>query len=509
MKRRALSLLLVLMLVIGLLPAAALAEAPSYGLEYVIREDHVEITGYTGSAKAVVIPAKIAGFPVTSINDQAFYSCYNMTSISIPDSVTYIGEYAFYYCTNLTSICIPSGVTSIGDFTFQNCINLANVFIPDSVTYIGNSAFYHCTKLANISIPDSVTFIGSRAFYECTILTGITIPNSVTSIGMGAFYGCESLTSISIPDGVSAINENTFCGCSSLTSISVPDSVSFIGVNAFFGCESLTSISIPNSVTSIDWGAFRDCFSLTSISVPDSVTAIGDYAFAHCNSLSSIYFDGDAPTFADSTFDEVTANAYYPFGNPTWTVLKGYGGSISWVPYIPPFYDVLVDSFYGFPVLWALENGITTGATATTFNPGGKCLRAQVVTFLHRAAGNPEPTSAHNPFADVKSTDFFYKPVLWAVENGITNGVSAAKFGSYDVCNRAAVVTFLWRAAGSPEPESTANPFTDVKATDFFYKPVLWAVENGITNGISATQFGPGSPCNRAQVVTFLYRSYN
>ena len=174
-----------------------------------------------------------------------------------------------------------------------------------------------------------------------------------------------------------------------------------------------------------------------------------------------------------------------------------------------PFTDVKEGDFYYDPVMWAVENGITTGATATTFNPGGNCLRAHVVTFLHRAEGNPEPSSTKNPFKDVKSSDFFYKPVLWAVEKGITNGTSATTFGSYDNCNRAAVVTFLWRNAGSPEPKSTNNPFVDVKSSDFFYKPVLWAVEQGITNGLDATHFGPATACNRAQVVTFLYRAYN
>ena len=174
-----------------------------------------------------------------------------------------------------------------------------------------------------------------------------------------------------------------------------------------------------------------------------------------------------------------------------------------------PFVDVKEGDFYYDPVMWAVQNGITTGATATTFNPGGNCLRAHVVTFLHRAAGNPEPTSTKNPFKDVKSSDFFYKPVLWAVEKGITNGTTPTTFGSFDNCNRAAVVTFLWRNAGSPEPKSTKNPFVDVKSTDFFYKPVLWAVEQGITNGLDATHFGPATACNRAQVVTFLYRAYN
>ena len=172
------------------------------------------------------------------------------------------------------------------------------------------------------------------------------------------------------------------------------------------------------------------------------------------------------------------------------------------------FTDVPYGSFYYVPVVWAVENGITSGATATTFNPNGRCLRAHVVTFLHRAVGSPVPPTNVNPFTDVKQTDFFYKPVLWAVDRGITNGISADKFGSYNVCNRAAVVTFLWRSCGSPEPESTDHPFVDVKEADFFYKPVLWAVENGITNGIDATHFGPTTPCNRAQVVTFLYRAF-
>ena len=113
-----------------------------------------------------------------------------------------------------------------------------------------------------------------------------------------------------------------------------------------------------------------------------------------------------------------------------------------------------------------------------------------------------------NPFTDVQKGSFYEKPVLWAVENGITNGVSATLFGPNDPCNRAAVVTFLWRAAGKPEPVSTTHSFTDVAKGSFYEKPVLWAVENGITNGVSATQFGPNSSCNRAQVVTFLYRAF-
>ena len=173
-----------------------------------------------------------------------------------------------------------------------------------------------------------------------------------------------------------------------------------------------------------------------------------------------------------------------------------------------PFTDVPEGSFYIDPVLWAVENGVTTGATATTFNPNGNCQRAAVVTFLWRAAGSPEPTTTVNPFTDVKESDFFYKAVLWAVENEITNGLSATKFGPFELCNRAQVVTFLWRAMGKPDSSAEVS-FADVQAGQFYSTAVAWAVENGITNGISATEFGVNGICNRAQVVTFLYRTYN
>ena len=174
-----------------------------------------------------------------------------------------------------------------------------------------------------------------------------------------------------------------------------------------------------------------------------------------------------------------------------------------------PFSDVPVDAFFYDPVLWAVEQGITSGTSGTTFSPNDSCMRAHVVTFLWRAAGSPSPESTVNPFEDVKPEDFYYKAVLWAVENGITTGTDATHFSPFGICNRAQVVTFLHRAFGSPDASASDNPFTDVPTDTWYAAPVLWAVENGITNGLSATEFGPDTPCNRAQVVTFLYRAYN
>ena len=173
-----------------------------------------------------------------------------------------------------------------------------------------------------------------------------------------------------------------------------------------------------------------------------------------------------------------------------------------------PFTDVPAGSFFYEPVMWAVENGITSGTSATTFGPGDQCMRAHVVTFLWKAVGSPEPTKTSNPFVDVKPTDFFYKPVLWALENGITSGVDATHFGPASYCNRAQVITFLYQTKNRPAVDSTRNPFTDVPNGQWFTTPVLWAVENGITSGLSATSFGPGVVCNRAQIVTFLYKAF-
>ncbi|MBE7006549.1 MAG: hypothetical protein E7424_05300 [Ruminococcaceae bacterium] len=175
----------------------------------------------------------------------------------------------------------------------------------------------------------------------------------------------------------------------------------------------------------------------------------------------------------------------------------------------PSFLDVTdPKSFFYTPVYWAVKNGITKGTGPDTFSPGVTCTRGQVVTFLWRAAGSPEPAGSANPFADVKEGAFYYKAVLWAVEKGVTNGIDSTHFGPDRGCTRAQVVTFLWRAKNEPKPASDANPFADVTG-GYFRSAVLWAVGKNITNGVDKTHFGPNATCTRGQIVTFLYRAEN
>ena len=169
------------------------------------------------------------------------------------------------------------------------------------------------------------------------------------------------------------------------------------------------------------------------------------------------------------------------------------------------FDDVNEEDYFFDAVLWAAENGITEGTSPTTFAPNDVCTRAEMVTFLWRFAGKPEPVIRNHPFTDVSEKDYFYKAVLWAVENGITKGMSATTFGPNDTCTRAQTATFLYRHAGAPAADSE-NPFADVHEADYSYYAVLWAAARGITKGTSTTTFSPEDFCIRAQIVTFLYR---
>ena len=171
----------------------------------------------------------------------------------------------------------------------------------------------------------------------------------------------------------------------------------------------------------------------------------------------------------------------------------------------PGFVDAPASSYFYEAVMWAVESGVTTGVSANRFDPNGVCTRAQAMTFLWRAAGSPAPKSRAMPFADVPAGSYYYDAVLWAVENGITKGSSNTTFSPNDTCTRAQIVSFLWRSEKTPAV-SSRNPFTDVKPGAYYLDAVLWAVESGITKGTTAMKFSPDADCTRAQIVTFLWR---
>lgn len=210
-------------------------------------------------------------------------------SINIPYGITTIE--GFGSCTELTSITLPNSVTSIGVQAFAGCFSLSSITLPDSVRNINRAAFHNCSSLTYISIPYGVKSIGDEAFQNCSALTDIVIPDSVTNIGQHAFSGCSQLSNVSIGNGVTSISDYAFYECYYLSDIIIPNSVTSIGLYAFSNCSGLSDITIGNSVTSIGNNAFYCCRSLTAITIPDSVTRIGTLAFSGCGNLTSVEFE--------------------------------------------------------------------------------------------------------------------------------------------------------------------------------------------------------------------------
>lgn len=284
---------------------------------------------------------------VIEIGEKAFYGyntdCNNITSITIPDSVTAIGKHAFAECTSLSDVTIGSGVASIGDYGFYNCTSLTSVTIPESVTSIANYAFSGCTSLQS--------FYGKFASMDnrCLIMDGVlhsfaigcgateyTTPHGVTSIGAGAFSKSPSLTSVTISEGVTTIGESAFRGCSSLRNVAIPESVAYIVSHAFYECTSLVSVTIPEAVPSIRVNTFGGCTSLeafygkfaskdnrcliidgelnsfapaglASYTIPDNVTSIGQNAFAGYSSLTSVTIPSSVTSIKNGAFSGCTS----------------------------------------------------------------------------------------------------------------------------------------------------------------------------------------------------------
>ena len=274
-------------------------------LGYIFGEESYDDTYTTNiGSKNFYIPKKLTDIIVSDGNilEGAFFRCYKIRSVELPNSVTRIGDNAFLQCSSLVNIELPNSVISIGDSAFKWCTSLVSIELPNSVTSIGKDAFKCCYSLTSVTLENSATSIGDNAFERCTSLVSIELSNSVTSIGKQAFSECTRLVSIELPNSVISIGDSAFERCTSLVSIELLNSVTSIGQYAFEYCTSLTSVTLGNSVTSIGKQAFSECTRLVSIELPNSVTSIGKDAFKYCTSLTSVTLGNSVTSIGEDAF---------------------------------------------------------------------------------------------------------------------------------------------------------------------------------------------------------------
>ncbi|HVM51284.1 MAG TPA: leucine-rich repeat domain-containing protein [Candidatus Acidoferrum sp.] len=305
-----------MLLVVWMLPLPAKAQ-----FTFTTNNGAITITGYTGSAMNVAVPAVTNGMPVVAIGAGAFnYS--SITNLNIPNSVTNIAVNAFRY-SNLVSISIPGSVTSIGGDAFENCVALKTLTIPDSVSVLGK----------------------------------------------GLCYSCVGLSSVTLGNGLTSLPDYTFQLCSQLASISIPHGVGSIGNDVFQGCTNLSRVSLSGALTSIGGEAFNACTGLTNITFPNGVTYIGGAAFGGCTRLTSAYFMGNSPSTNSTLFLGSSATVFYLPGTVGWTSVFGSRPTAPWVLpypvilYIEPSFGVQTSGF-SFLVSWATNTSIVVEATA-------------------------------------------------------------------------------------------------------------------------------------------------
>lgn len=481
---------------------------------------------------------------LTTIGSRAFCGCSNLSQVVLPDTVTVIENGAFCECPKLTGIVLPEGVTTIGEGAFRDCPALAEVTIPESVTEIGPRAFAKTPWLekqgefaiANgilfqyqgaggaVTIPEGVTAIADRAFSGCGTVTEVVIPEGVESIGQEAFQNCAGLTKVTAPGtiryvGMDAFEETPWLEtCSGQVvmgnvlvytksgeqELTVADGVATIGPNAFHGCPELARVHIPAGVTSIDTvskfdffghdkGAFGGCEKLADVYFERADAEIGRYPFSW---LKRGMMMGSGTIM----LREVTVHA--PSGGTVekYAIDNGHTFVSTEGEKAPVFTDVADSDYFRAPVAWAVYHGITNGTGEGKFSPGDNCQQVQILTFLWRAAGQPE-SSAEMPVSLDGSLRYAEGAVRWAAEMGMIDG----SFDPKAPCTRSSAVKFIWQAAGSP---NWGGPqFDDVPENADYAMAVEWAAGNHITDGKGDNLFAPNDVCTRGEIVTFLFRA--
>ena len=557
-----------------------------------------------------------------AVYGRVFVSCANLTSVTLSYGITEISDFMFSDCTELTSVTLPDSLRTIGNTAFGNCDSLRNVTIPDSVTTIEFQAFFG-SGLTSITIPDSVTSLGGYAFFRCWDLTDVKLGDGIKTIENGLFSDCQSLTGVDIPDGVTSIGQYALRGLKKCQNITIPGSVTSID-NLAFGWDYVTNITykgtqaqwleLSKAAAEANPGvrkAVVHCTDGDIISTKQVIVAFYGVSASQNKKINvgAPYGELPTPTRYGYSFDgwytsltggskvdasTIVTNSSNHMLYPHWiegkvdltvspgevsfdSVKEGYAqpaaktvtvkntgsasvalpqpfassfelGSLSMtslnagasatftvrpkaglkagtysetitvktadgkasasvsvsftveaeaVPPASSFTDV--PRWFAAEVSWAEANGIAEGYGNGKFGTDDPCTNAQILTFLWRAANTPD-AKAKSPFT-VQS--YYQGAVDWAYGEGMIDG----SFDPKGSCTRSSAMVYIWQVFG--KQSAPASSFVDVPANASYAAAVNWGVANGVTEGFGNNDFQPGKVCSRGEIAAFLYRAYN
>lgn len=290
-----------------------------------------------------------------------------------------------------------------------------------------------------------------------------------------------------------------------VTELRIPSGAAGLARGAFENHPTITHVTVPGSAAAVGVNAFQGCPKLTEATLFSGVSEIGNWAFGNCSALTRVSLPASVTSVGYAAFwNTGVQEVYYGGTEAQWKAMQigEYNEELTRanIRYNSLLADVRTADWFAQPVAWALQQGIAAGTGNGGFSPNASCTVAQIITFLWRAAGSPKP-SGGNPFSDVKRSDYYADAAAWASEKGLVSGKT---FGGERPCTRSMAAAYLWKAAGSPS--APAAGFADVAAGADYAGAVAWAVEEGVTAGTSPTTFSPDSVCTRGQIVTFLYR---
>ena len=546
MKKRVLSLLLVLLMIMSLVPTSAFAanDVVPYGVTggylYFDRSTG-EIVDCDETVTEAAIPSVIRDKEVKRIAPYAFEDCNVLKRITIPSTLTGIGEQSFTSCSALESIEVDksnSTYSSEKGVLFSKDKTSLYVYpsnkldetytIPNRVTYVYSFAFFVNKNIKNITIPENVEAIGKAAFFGCENIERIMIPKNVESIGSAAFSSCRSLKTIDVakdnpsyreidgalftsdmsiligypsgktdttyivPNGVKYVGDWVFSECYRLVNITLPDELLIIGGSAFYACTGLKSITIPNSVKYIGGIAFELCENIQTITIPSGVEEIGEETFMQCTSLKSINIPKSVTKIGNSAFDccDSLTDVYYEGSSSQWRSIN-----------IAEYNTALTSANIHFNSHVHTYEGYTVTSPTCT-EPGYTTHKCTSCDYSYNDS-YIEPLG-HNYTEEVTAptcTERGYTTYTCSVCGDSYKGSYVDPLGhnyKNGTCTR----------CGTKDPNYKPQAdFTDVAAGSYCYDAVQWAVANGITNGTDTTHFSPNAGCTRGQVVTFLWRA--